>query len=346
MLSNQFFKLIFILIVSLLVGCQTTGTSKTITNDISRNTPKGPSGKIKYNVPKNIDLTEIINGKVKDAEQEEIYGRLLMPKNFSGKIPAVIIMHASGGVFDWREKSMAKLLNKNGIAAFIPYSFAARGFYNTKSTQQTGTTFGMRVADALSALVLLSTHPDIDKNKIGVMGYSSGGFASLLSIDEKVRVNIAKGDLKFAAHVNVYAASILTFKEHQPTKAPMLFLMGEKDNTCPKERVLAIADEIEKAGGNVKTIFYPGAHHVFDAFYPVKSLSRDNDGGCQFQILNDGYLYDGAMRAKFSERELYGSNNIHINPCKTDSVSFGRNNFAAKQYKTDALNFFLKSFSQ
>ena len=338
---------IFLLLTLLTVyfGCRTAGPSTSNTDVVkaAQNSPKGPVGKLKFNVPKGVDLTDIIDGSVANADKETIYGYLTFPDNFAGKVPAVIIMHASGGVFSWREKSMAKILNNNGIAAFIPYSFAARGLHKTKNTQGTGTTFGMRVADAFAALEFLSNHPDIEKNRIGVMGYSSGGFASLLSIDKKVCNNLINKDMKFASHVNVYVGSILVFKEPQPTNAPMLFLMGEKDDSCPKEKVLEIAKAISNAGGDITTKIYPDAYHAFDSNITVKKLKMDNDGSCQFKILNNGKLVDAATGEQFPEREIYTNNNAHIKPCMTSSVTFGRNNFAAKQYKMDALEFFVKT---
>jgi dienelactone hydrolase len=338
---------IFLLLASLTasIGCQTTGRSTSITDDAKalQKSPKGPVGKLKFEVAKGVDLTDIINGSVANAEKETIYGYLTVPDNFEGKIPAVIIMHASGGVFSWREKSMAKILNSEGIAAFIPHSFAARGLHKTKSTQETGTTFGMRVADAFAALEFLSNHPNIDKNRIGVMGYSSGGFASLLSIDKKVRNNIINKDMKFASHVNVYASPILVFKEPHPTDAPMLFLMGGKDDACPKDKVLELAKAISNAGGDITTKIYPDAYHVFDSNSSVKKLKMDNDGSCQFKILNNGNLVDAVSGEQFPEREIYANNNAHIKPCMTNSVTFGRNNFAAKHYKIDALEFFVKT---
>jgi len=334
-------------VLSMMIGCQTTGTSTSKIDAVkaTQKSPVGPAGKLNFDVAKDIDLTDIINGSVSSAEKETIYGYLTLPDNIESKIPAVVIMHASGGVFGWREKSMAKIFNNNGIAAFIPYSFMARGLHKTKSTQETGTSFGMRVADAFAALELLSNHPNIDKNRIGVMGYSSGGFASLLSIDKKVCDNLADKDMKFASHVNVFAASILAFKEPQPTSAPMLFLMGEKDNTCPKDKVLGIAMAISNAGGDVTTKIYPNAHHVFDSNSSIKSLKKDNDGGCQFQVLNNGNLVDSATGEQFPEREIYANNKAHIKPCMTNSVTFGRNSFAAKQYKIDALEFFMNTLN-
>jgi dienelactone hydrolase len=296
--------------------------------------------KISYQVPKKIDLTEILRGNVEGLEERTIYGELRMPSSVEGKIPAVVIMHASGGVFDFREIAMAKLLNKNGIAAFIPYSFKARGITKTKQTAGTGVTFGMRLTDAYGALNLLSSHPNIDRDKIAIMGYSSGGIVSLLSSDEKIRNRLATDTLKFAAHINVYAGTIFIFKNAQPTNAPILFLSGEKDNTCPVEKVMAYAKRLKGAGGKITTIIYPGAHHVFDAKMSVKKISLTNDGNCQFEILDDGNLVDSYNGELFPEKEYPGD---HIKPCSVKSASFGRNNSAAKKYKTDAIDFILNA---
>jgi len=296
--------------------------------------------KFKYQVPKTIDLTDIIRGNTKGLEEKTIYGELRMPSSVEGKIPAVVIMHASGGVFDFREIAMAKLLNKNGIAAFIPYSFKARGITNTKQTAGTGVTFGMRLTDAYGALRLLSVHQNIDRDKIAIMGYSSGGIISLLCLDEKVRRKLVPDTLKFAAHLNVYAGTIFVFKNVEPTKAPVLFLAGEKDNTCPVDKVLDYAHRLKNAGGNVQTIVYPGAHHVFDAKMSVKKVSITNDGNCQFEILDDGSLVDSTTGELFPEKDYPGD---HIKPCSVKGASFGRNMSAAKQYKIDAIDFFLNA---
>lgn len=72
------------------------------------------SKRISYQVPKNIDLTDIIKGTMEGLEEATIYGELRLPSSLEGKVPAVEIMHASGGVLKFREIEMAKLLNKNG----------------------------------------------------------------------------------------------------------------------------------------------------------------------------------------------------------------------------------------
>jgi dienelactone hydrolase len=331
MMFNSFFKFWFLLILLTLPGIFfTVGTVQS-------------AERISYDVPKGVDLTDIVNGSVANAKTEKIYGHLYMPKNIQQKIPAVIIMHASGGVFDWRETAMAKQLNKSGIAAFIPYSFEARGFRKTKSTKETGTTFGTRLADAFGAFNILKSLDQIDEDRIGIMGYSSGGFASLLSIDHKVKKQMVKDDIKFAAHVNIYASPMLIFRNLEPTDSPMLFISGEKDNLCPKGKILDYADRLRQAGATVEVIIYPGAHHVFDANMPIKTFSGLNDGDCQFEILDNGNLLDGATGENFPERDIYAGNDKHIKPCASKKMTFGGNSKARKAYKKDVVAFFIQT---
>lgn len=335
MISKKRILFVCFFMIFSLTGCRSSG------NPPVEKSTTGPVGKLYYDVPKNVDLTDIISGTASRAEKEKIYGRLSLPDKVDGKIPAVVIMHASGGVFNFREHQMAKLLTQSGIAAFIPYSFASRGLKNTKSTSETGTSFGMRIADAFGALRFLSTHPNIDRQKIGIMGYSSGGFASMLSLDKKITQKAADGSLTFAAHVNVYASPTLVFKKCDPTAAPALFLMGEKDDLCPLDHMMSYIDKLKKAGGNVKAVVYPDAHHAFDSKSGVRPFNVKNSGACQFQILENGRLFDSVTGETFAEKKLYAGNKKYIQPCITKKATIGRNSYAARQYKKETVSFFV-----
>jgi dienelactone hydrolase len=314
------------------------GDKTTAAKQIVTELAQGQSGKIYYKVPEGLDITDIISGKFDDRKTKVVYGKLRLPSKGKAKKPAVVIMHGSGGVSQWRELKLAKKLKKIGIATFIPYSLAARGVHDAKKTKGTGISFGMRMVDAYTALNLLSTHPQIDAKKIGIIGYSSGGNVSLLSSDEKIRKVLAKGDLKFATHVNVYPATLLIYKDPTPTNAPVLFLIAEKDDWCFKDQILRYAERMKRSGADVQTIVYPGAYHLFDSPRPVTTLNMDNDGRCQFEIQDDGDCMDPASGETFSEREWAS----HTEPCtsKRGVVTLGRNKSAAKKSVKDIIDFF------
>jgi dienelactone hydrolase len=322
----------FIIILFLFTGCSSV-PKETVTN-----LTKGQDGYIYFSSPDNVDLTDIIGGKNLKERETTVYGKLLLPRNQRDKIPAVVINHSSGGVKQFRDYRFAKALNKKGIAAFVLYSFKGReGISGHTQSAKSSVTFGMRIADAYTALNLLSTHPAIDSERIAIIGFSSGGSVSLLSADEKVRRRLAKDNLKFAAHVCIYTSALFTYKNLIPTKAPMLFLIGEKDDIAPAKDCLRYAERIKVSGVNVKTVVYPGAHHAWDEPH-TQRFSLDhliNSATCHFDILDSGMLQDTTTGYLFPEREWAENSKS----CAIKGGTVWRNEKAAKQFVDDTLNF-------
>jgi len=100
-----------------------------------------------------------------------IFGTLSLPKKATAPVPAMVIAHGSGGVSNEREFWWADHLNDMGVAAFVVDSFTPRNIRET-ATDQTQLSTAANVADALVALRLLATHPKLDRQRIGVMGFS------------------------------------------------------------------------------------------------------------------------------------------------------------------------------
>jgi dienelactone hydrolase len=302
----------------------------------------GQMEKINLEVPKDIDLTDIISGRSNvNSTKDTIGGELYLPPSVIDKVPAVVIMHSSSGVMGYREIRLASDLNSKGIAAYIPYSFASRGIYQPRQTSGTGISFGMRMEEAYAALNMLSSHPKINPDKIGIVGYSSGGVVSLLSTDEKIRKILARSNNKFAASVNIYPGVIFVFANPTPTKAPVLFLLGEIDDIVPMGKVLEYAERLKKAGGDVQTKVYPGAYHGFD-IPPTRGrrvTSVDNDSNCQFEIQDNGNFIDPKNGEIFSERDWVS----HEKSCITNNgMMSARDSAAANEYLKDTIDFFVK----
>ena len=117
-----------------------------------------------------------------DGQPVTIAGELRIPKAGTDKMPAVILLHGSGGiggagsmVDEWSRE-----LNQLGIATFTIDSFAARGIVSTAIDQTRLGRLNM-VADAYRALDLLAKHSRIDSNRVAVMGFSRGGQSALYS---------------------------------------------------------------------------------------------------------------------------------------------------------------------
>src|SRR5262245_3307326 len=121
---------------------------------------------------------DFLNGK-KGGVQVSLAGVLRLPKLGPEKLPAVVLLHGSGGVGgsggmidEW-----SKERNELGIATFAVDSSSSRGIIETVTDQTRLGRLNM-IIDAYGALELLSKHRQIDATRIAVMGFSRGGQSS------------------------------------------------------------------------------------------------------------------------------------------------------------------------
>ncbi|MBL8674862.1 MAG: dienelactone hydrolase family protein, partial [Rhodospirillales bacterium] len=103
---------------------------------------------------------------------------LFHPRARGGPAPAVVILSSSAGVQRHRERYYAGELARAGIAACVVDSFAPRGVRSTVSDQSRVSAFEME-CDAFAALRALRRRADIDPARIGIMGVSKGGVATV-----------------------------------------------------------------------------------------------------------------------------------------------------------------------
>src|SRR5262249_56151877 len=88
-------------------------------------------------------------------------------------------------------------------------------------------------ADALVALRLLATHPKLDRQRIGIMGFSKGGQVALYTALEPFRRAVITDPTRFAAHAPLYPACNSWQVSDQVTGAPMLILLRRRDTYTP-----------------------------------------------------------------------------------------------------------------
>lgn len=107
-------------------------------------------------------LTDDKNGK-----PAILAGELRIPKPGADKLPALILIHGSGGIGPALDR-WAQETNSVGIATFLLDSFSGRGIVNTVTDQSQLASLAMMV-DAYRALGVLAEPPRIYPNRIAVM---------------------------------------------------------------------------------------------------------------------------------------------------------------------------------
>jgi len=209
-------------------------------------------------------------------------GQLVLPTNVpaDAKLPAVVLVHGSGGIYPEQLTFWAKLLNEQGIAAFVIDVFGPRGVKST-GEDQSQVPFAADTADAFAALGMLATHPRIDPKRIAVMGFSRGGISAVRSGVLRIINGAAPSGLRFAAHLAIYGggcAGVLsvTAKPGVFSPAPMLFVHGDADDYAYMSDCRSYAQRINAAGTPTEFVVLPGVRHKFDVDDPRRVNARNN----------------------------------------------------------------------
>jgi dienelactone hydrolase len=229
------------------------------------------------------------------------------PDQAKGRSPAVVIVHSIGGYIESNEGWHAAEFRKAGFATLTYKSPTARAMREAASSgSRAAPPWGSAVAEAYAALQLLASDPRIDASRIAIVGFSFGGEVAHLSAFERLRAALVPGQLRFAAHVAYYPAGVYGARAEQGayTGAPVLILLGEKDDNLPvakAEGYFAYARSAV-AGLLVDVSIYPGAYHAWTVpslgaprFYPQYGSTRK----CPYMLLGSGrltFLVDGEQR--------------------------------------------------
>jgi dienelactone hydrolase len=191
-----------------------------------------------------------------------IGGELRLPGDLE-RYPAVILIHGSGGVTANVDR-WARELHAIGVAAFIVDCFTGRGVAETV-TDQTRIGSLTMIVDAYRALDHLATHRNIDPNRIALMGFSKGGFATIYASLTRFQKMYGPRLAKFAAYIPFYPPCGTKYLEDEITAdAPIRIFHGVADNYVPIGPTRKYVARLRDAGRNVELTEFPGANHVFD----------------------------------------------------------------------------------
>ena len=191
---------------------------------------------------------------------------LRFPDQPRDRYPAVVVVHTISGFQEANEGGQAAELRRSGFATLTYDSFSARGLSRSAVVgSRAGPPLASGVADAFAALQFLAGHPRIAADRIGIVGFSFGGEVAHLTAFETLRAAMGAGPARFAAHVATYPGGTYGLRAEAGayTGAPILMLLGEKDDNLPVAKTEDYLAYASAAGhpGPISMVVYPGAFH-------------------------------------------------------------------------------------
>ncbi len=265
--------------------------------------PPGQVARMEIHSFQSMTLTdqEFLTGR-KDGKPVTIAGELRLPRPGNDRLPAVVLIHGSGGVsgfvLDWEQD-----LNAMGVATFVLDSFTARGIVNTNYDQSQ---LGMltMIVDVYRALAVLARHPRIDPTRIAVMGFSKGGGAALYaSLKRFQRLHGPVGQ-EFAAYIAFYPPCYMVFRDDEDVAdKPIRIFHGSADDYVPVAPCRAYVARLKAKGQDAQLTEFAGAGHLFDgrAFKtPLKLEKAQTPRRCECAEAENGVIVNVKNKQPFT----------------------------------------------
>lgn len=268
-----------------------------------------------------------------------VTGDLTLPEGASGRVPAVILMHACAGVLppihQW-----ARELNAMGYAALVVDGFTGRGVQEICSGRKS-VSIGSRLADLYRAQELLATHPSIDPQRIGVLGFSHGGWAAVWASQTLYQRIFMRGTgANLAAYLAFYpvGCNARLINETDMDGGPVRIFHGTADDWTTINHCRDWVARRRAAGRDVAIMEYEGAMHGFDipAFAtPQRFPDAVNPSGCTMVQQADRTFVDEAGKP-FSG----------ASPCMKRGATMGYDARAHRRAVADVKAFLAEAFAR
>ena len=209
-----------------------------------------PQFKIWEKLPRN-DLAEMKSISYKSSDGLEIPAYLTLPKGVPGKnLPTIVLPHGGPwGRDTWGYNPLAQFFANRGYAVLQP-NFRASTGYGRKFLDAGNLEWGRKMQDDLTwGAKYLIAQGIADPKRVGIMGGSYGGYATLAGVT-------FTPDLYAAAVDIVGPSNLITLLESIPPyweAARKIFAMRMGDTSTPEGRKLLMEESPLNSANKIKT---------------------------------------------------------------------------------------------
>jgi carboxymethylenebutenolidase len=176
-----------------------------------------------------------------------------LPETPDGPVPAVIALHGAGGNVSGMER-YAGTLAAQGFTVYLLHYFD-RTSVESADKATIVRNFPLWMKTLWDAISFVETQPQVDRERIALLGFSLGAYLALANsaIDPRVRV-VVEFFGGMPKEMNLFMRRL----------CPVLILHGEADATIPVEEAYQLQKLLEKKGIPYEIKIYPGAGHGFE----------------------------------------------------------------------------------
>lgn len=189
------------------------------------------------------------------GKNHDMIGTVEFPATGKKPWPAIILFHGSAGP-GYRSESWAAFFRQHGIATMRVDFFTTRGKRHMKADAP------VSPGDVTGSVRFLATHPDIDKTRIGLIGFSRGGWMLHQAFNYK---KTDTGGVDPAIFVALYPGFCRRARIGADSPDALLLIVnGDADILTRPQKCNHLPGQAKSAGKKFRLFLVPGATHAFD----------------------------------------------------------------------------------
>ncbi|HBB7077245.1 TPA: dienelactone hydrolase family protein [Legionella pneumophila] len=194
----------------------------------------------------------------------------------TNRSPAIMLLHASTGIekvnYDW-----ASRLKEHGYVVYMIDSFKPRGWEDRRSVGWEKATQA-QLDDVVPAYEYLRQLPYVDPDRIGILGFSMGGFDVLKIMESSQQDPKPYQQISFKAAASFYGVCH-RLEEGAKLRATTKIFIGDNDDRSTTQDCIHLVNRSTDNNQNVSIQIYPNALHGFDNFeFPTSKEVVDEKG--------------------------------------------------------------------
>lgn len=230
---------------------------------------------------------------------QKLIGELIVPHHVKTPAPAIIVFSAFEGRGEF-SVNYAKALAEKGFVAFVADMYGDAKVANTlEDCSQFLAPFLQDRAlvrrRALLAFETLSQQPQVDKDRIGAIGFCFGGMCVL---------EVARSGVDLKAGVSAHGVLAKANLPTEPLKGKLLILHGYQDPMVPPNMLAQFSEEMASVNNNdwIFTFFGDAKHSFTDPKTGTYDPAKEPGMGRVYNKAAAEYTFNAAV--EFFQKQL------------------------------------------